>query len=314
MGGYLLPKADRYNKLMRIIIFLLATLLAFSAFAADAVPHLWKFEKDGRSFHILGSLHIVSAANLPAYVYKTFERSSVLFLEIKDMAEQRMYADIAGHSKTKLSSILSKAAWKRLNNELRGEIAYHELNSLSPGIALMMLETARRSRIVGSSSRLKKLAAYNTSVEGQMDSDYFHWASAIGKPIEGLETAVDQNEAMGAIGADLESYIMISERELRADVENVIIQQALMAHHYFTGRTEAIKSLIRDMPLEMVDIMLGDRNKKWVPKIEAAPDRAFFVVGAGHLIGRKGLIALLHARGWSATRVGECESLLSSPN
>jgi uncharacterized protein YbaP (TraB family) len=45
-----------------------------------------------------------------------------------------------------------------------------------------------------------------------------------------------------------------------------------------------------------------DRNKNWIPKLEALfarNGRTFVVVGAAHLVGPDGLIAVLRAKGYS---------------
>ncbi len=48
--------------------------------------------------------------------------------------------------------------------------------------------------------------------------------------------------------------------------------------------------------------MLVDRNRDWLPKIEALFARrghALVVVGAAHLIGPDGLLAMLRAKGYT---------------
>ena len=48
-------------------------------------------------------------------------------------------------------------------------------------------------------------------------------------------------------------------------------------------------------------MLFVERNRRWVPKIEACLDgaRCMIVVGAGHLVGADGLISLLRARGYT---------------
>ena len=56
---------------------------------------------------------------------------------------------------------------------------------------------------------------------------------------------------------------------------------------------------LKDDPL-MYQRLLVERNRNWLPKIEALfarPGRAFVVVGAAHLVGPDGLLAMLKARG-----------------
>ena len=46
--------------------------------------------------------------------------------------------------------------------------------------------------------------------------------------------------------------------------------------------------------------MLTDRNRTWVPRIEElarGPKNAIVIVGAGHLVGKEGVVELLRKKG-----------------
>lgn len=61
------------------------------------------------------------------------------------------------------------------------------------------------------------------------------------------------------------------------------------------------KSMKEQSP-ELFDTLIVDRNLKWIPKIEAMlrdPRTYFIAVGAGHLGGDHGVIALLEERGYA---------------
>ena len=62
-------------------------------------------------------------------------------------------------------------------------------------------------------------------------------------------------------------------------------------------------SSIKDAP-EVYQSLLVDRNRRWVPKIEACVQtrRCFVVVGAAHLVGPDGLVALLTQRGYTVAQ------------
>ena len=54
------------------------------------------------------------------------------------------------------------------------------------------------------------------------------------------------------------------------------------------------------------DRLLVARNRAWMPKIEALfsrPRHAFVVVGAAHLVGPDGLVAMLKAKGYQVTQL-----------
>ena len=61
---------------------------------------------------------------------------------------------------------------------------------------------------------------------------------------------------------------------------------------------------VREEPV-MYQRLLVDRNRNWLPKIEALfarRGRAFVVVGAAHLVGADGLISMLRARATPSNR------------
>jgi len=49
------------------------------------------------------------------------------------------------------------------------------------------------------------------------------------------------------------------------------------------------------------DILLNDRNKNWVGQLKKImkKEAVFVAVGAGHLVGEQGLIALLRKEGYN---------------
>jgi uncharacterized protein YbaP (TraB family) len=51
--------------------------------------------------------------------------------------------------------------------------------------------------------------------------------------------------------------------------------------------------------------MVYARNASWIPKLEKMFEggNVFVAVGADHLLGKRGVVALLEARGFKVTRV-----------
>ena len=56
---------------------------------------------------------------------------------------------------------------------------------------------------------------------------------------------------------------------------------------------------------EFEDLLLVGRNKNWIPIMEKMmiSKTTFFAVGAGHLGGKNGVIALLRKQGYKVTAV-----------
>jgi uncharacterized protein YbaP (TraB family) len=62
-----------------------------------------------------------------------------------------------------------------------------------------------------------------------------------------------------------------------------------------------INSRVAEAPT-LFDALITARNRAWIPKIEAliqGGDDALVVVGAGHLVGTQGVVAMLRAKGYT---------------
>ena len=76
-----------------------------------------------------------------------------------------------------------------------------------------------------------------------------------------------------------------------------------------TGKLDALEAELRrefDGAPELYRALLSERNAKWMPKILAlrdGPEDYLVVVGALHLVGADGVIALLEQRGVKLTRL-----------
>jgi len=67
------------------------------------------------------------------------------------------------------------------------------------------------------------------------------------------------------------------------------------------GVERIVLSELKQEPL-LYQRLLVERNRSWMPKIEALfarPRHAIVVVGAAHLVGPDGLIAMLRAKGYT---------------
>lgn len=77
---------------------------------------------------------------------------------------------------------------------------------------------------------------------------------------------------------------------------------------YKEQRLDQIESIINNPEFgttENQDILLDNRNKNWVGQLKEIMKKGpvFTAVGAGHLVGKAGLIALLRAEGYTVKGV-----------
>lgn len=65
----------------------------------------------------------------------------------------------------------------------------------------------------------------------------------------------------------------------------------------------------------MIELILLDRNRRWIPNIAEEIDdgRAFIAVGAGHLVGDGSVVELLQARSYTVRQLTGVTSLPVTP-
>jgi uncharacterized protein YbaP (TraB family) len=123
-------------------------------------------------------------------------------------------------------------------------------------------------------------------------------------PVHGLEKATDQVAIFDSI-PDKEEVQMIlktiSEPEKTQDV-----YRRMISAYKAQNITDLTKLMAETEDIARYkDILLDQRNRNWIPIIagEAAKAPAFFAVGAGHLGGNTGVIALLRKQGYTVKPV-----------
>ena len=127
-----------------------------------------------------------------------------------------------------------------------------------------------------------------------------------GKVGEGFETAEEQ-------------FGMLSGFDLKTQVEMIIqsIDEAkeatkelkLLLDAWRAGDAEGLAKIMDESMAEFPDVakvLLHDRNARWIPKIKSYLEDStptMVIVGAGHLCGAKGLLALLEKEGFKVQAI-----------
>jgi uncharacterized protein YbaP (TraB family) len=133
-----------------------------------------------------------------------------------------------------------------------------------------------------------------------LDKHFYDRAQTEGKTVQGLETTEYQISRFdGMAMTQQDRFLAESLKDL--DAEKASVQK--IADAWKTGDLPTLERLVlqdvKDDPF-MYQRLLVERNRNWLPKIEALfarRGRAFVVVGAAHLVGPDGLIAMLKAKG-----------------
>jgi uncharacterized protein YbaP (TraB family) len=133
-----------------------------------------------------------------------------------------------------------------------------------------------------------------------LDKHFYDRAQTEGKAVQGLETTEYQISRFdGMAMTQQDRFLAESLKDL--DAEKASVQK--IADAWKAGDLPTLERLVlQDVKDDqfMYQRLLVERNRNWLPKIEALfarRGRAFIVVGAAHLVGPDGLIAMLKAKG-----------------
>lgn len=134
-------------------------------------------------------------------------------------------------------------------------------------------------------------------------------ARKAGKPVGGFESVEFQMELLyGAMSDEEEREELLELVDKNAEI---LAEMQAMTDAYFSHDMKSIRRLTEkellsgDMTLEEFQKILTDRNHRWVEAMPSVMSEAptLFVVGAGHLPGDEGVIALLKAAGYKVKPV-----------
>jgi uncharacterized protein len=280
------------------LALVVATAWLANVQAAQAKTFSWKATGKGGAIYLVGSIHVMSDDFYPLNptLDAAFKDSDLLVEEV-DLAEmldpgaqmQILSRGMlpAGQSLDKLLSAATLALVKKVTGDL-GAMG-GPLMQFKPwmlAIALQGLE----------------LAKYGFDPELGLDKHFYDQAKASGKAVQGLETADYQISRFDQMTMEQQDR-MLAETLKELETERATVGK--LGDAWKTGDVAAIERIaladLKSDPL-MYQRLLVERNKNWMPKIEALfarRGRAIVVVGAAHLVGPDGLVAMLKAKGYT---------------
>lgn len=249
--------------------------------AAGGAPFLWKVQRDGGPIiWLYGTIHVAGLAAVPASAIAALDGAKRFASELGDAEPPDTVSDLARLPFAKvLDQMLPRDDWYDLVDALRGTVKEDDLRHARPWFAMTRLTS--------------KLAP---SPKPSMDDALTEHAKAQHLPVDALETWDAQLQALvdGVTVEDLEQAI-----HARATIGCEVDQMRVL---YANGDAAALEPrlVVRDQAT-----LIDARNAKWQAQVEgyAKSGGAFIAVGLGHLLGPRGLVAVLAAAGYSVDRV-----------
>lgn len=281
---------------MRAFLFRFAFLFTLTitwAAPSPAASCVWKVSgPNGGTLYLGGSIHALRSVDypLPPAFNRAFDASSRLVFEIDTKALSASGKD------------LSKAGEYSRGDNLKNHVDPRTYAYLCRVLGLMNVPEKKFAKyrpwflvLMLTAPGLHGLSE-DLGVEGFLAGR----ARSASKPVSGLETAREHLEIFSGL-SDRQSEAMllltfIPDTSGSGGTSHLIKAWRRGDVDTLTGET---LEGFRDFP-SLGDRLIGMRNRRWVPKIEAylQSNQTYFVVpGAAHLGGTGGLLALLRARG-----------------
>jgi hypothetical protein len=289
---------------MRKLIVLsgLLCLLLLAVSSASAGSPVWKVSKDGNRLFVGGTIHVLSQADypLPAAFEAAYQQAALVVLEtdLQQMkapaTQQKLLQTMLYTDGRTLQQALNRQTFAELEQYLAGRgMPITAFQRFKPGLLALTLTMIELQRLgLG---------------EAGVDAVYHAKALADRKQLGQLESVDQQLGFIASLGEGQENE-MISHT-LRDLKELPAVMQALKG----SWRDGDIRKLdqLSLAPLKagfpaLYDTLIVTRNRAWIPQLEAllqTGEVELVLVGALHLVGDDGVLALLSKRGYTVQQL-----------
>ena len=270
-----------------------ALLFAFAGSAAHAdSASVWSMKGNRNTVYLAGSVHALAdgQAKLSPELERAYAAADAIVMEVDldDLDPLAAVQFVAEKGTLPAPETLEDV----VGAERYGKIVKLANSVDVPELAITRLEPWAAAMVLTQFALMK--SGFNPQLG--IDMQLAERAKTDGKPIDGLETVVDQ---LGIF----DSRSMTEQTKFLVDAANDVPKMHDDLARLITAwRKGDLRAMEREFDKEraqapaLYDQLLGARNRKWLPKIEALldePRNYLVVVGTLHFVGRDGLLELL---------------------
>lgn len=287
-----------YRYLSVILLLLCQPVLA----AGEKLP-VWQLQGEGVDVVLLGSVHLAYPGIYPLRdeIEQAFAKADNLVVEVDVgganalLIQEMMLEKGLLPAGENLSDHLSESVWASLEKYIRSRgLPLDGFMPLRPGIVVTMLSTMR-------------LMEMGMRPELGIDQHFLNQARG-SKPILELETAADQIDLLLSFP---DPNLLMEQTLVQLDQVDLYMRPIYEA--WKAGDAQALNRLLLEDELAreprfqpIYEAMFDARNREMAAAVSSyleGQGSYFVVVGAGHLVGEEGIIALLERRGYRARRL-----------
>jgi uncharacterized protein len=282
--------------------------------ATDSVPyprgHLWRATRGDAVIHLVGTYHLDDPRHTAtmARITPLLDAATTVMVEAGPLEEAALMADLARDPSLMVNTdgptlreALTDPEWQLLADAMRARgMPPFMVSKFRPWYVSMLL--ALPACDIGSMAQGK----------GGLDGMVIDYAQTQGKPLQALESHDTVFRLFEGMPMDEQLGMIRSSLALEPYAADYAVT---LADAYFAGESRLIWELTRQMTLrmpgqdiaqveadfaQMEQVLMTDRNRAWIPVIEAAAKDGPVVAafGALHLPGETGVLRLMEQAGF----------------
>jgi uncharacterized protein YbaP (TraB family) len=269
-----------------------------SAFSYNQKSFLWKVQSSRSTVYLLGSIHFLKEEVYPLNqaIENAYESSDTLVVE----------ANINELGNLDLKMLADRAFYKT-NDDIEKHVSpeTYRLIEKERKTLGMPAEIIRMQKPWFLALSFQAMELVRLGYDPQHGVDYHFLRRAQGKKtILELESLDEQLGLLSAFSdKEQEQFLLYTLRTL----SSMDSQVGSMVRAWTSGDAQAMESIISDAAVHDASItpvirkLFDERNVKMTSRIEGylnSNGRHFVIVGAGHLVGKRGLVELIKSKGY----------------
>jgi uncharacterized protein len=294
---YVLGAAAMYTA---AIIALLLVFAPVTARESTANPALWKIDGPNGDIYLFGSIHILPKGTVwrRPELDAALQQAQRLVFELDLDEAKNPAASIALVSKYGFLPP-DKSLFKMIAPEYRAQLVEAAktfgvpeaaMDRMRPWLAAITLtslnivkQTTKKGDPLNPNAAMEELAG--------VDVQLWEWSKTANKQRGALETSEEQIRVFADLSHDQQVQLLVTTlKEISEPPE--MLNQLIGAWKKGDSNASAFPALQK--------ALFYDRHVKWLPQIEkmmADGQTHVIVVGAGHLVGKDSVVAMLRAKG-----------------
>jgi uncharacterized protein YbaP (TraB family) len=269
---------------------------------------LWEISGNGlaQTSYLYGTIHMIGADDffLTDKTKEAFDQSKRLTLEIN--MEEMM--DMSNLMPLMMQSFMKNDTTLK---DLLTEEEYSEVKSHFDKVGLPMMFVERIKPMFLSALGNEDLA--NMEQTGNVKSyemEFVSMAKQKEMPLAGLETAEYQMSMFDSIPYKAQAKMLVESISANSTAGEGKDQFSELVDLYKARDLYGLQEMLQSDDTGITqyeDLLLINRNKNWIPVMEKMmkDEVVFFAVGAGHLAGKEGVVALLRQKGYQVKPIIE---------